>query len=131
IGFLVVFAYYAVMEIAASQTRGHYREIELAGRLHEASFLNAHLARWWPNIVLGIFGICALVWRARYAHRGLPASLPISLPRLSSLWERREIGTSTARSAARPQSSAASRKVIVVVRLPRLRLPGPGLLDRY
>ncbi|HEY0874734.1 MAG TPA: LptF/LptG family permease, partial [Vicinamibacterales bacterium] len=131
IGFLVVFAYYAVMEVAASQTRGHYREIELAGGLHEASFLNAHLARWWPNIVLGIFGICALVWRARFAHRGLPASLPISLPRLSSLWETREPAAAAPSPAPRPRPATGQRNVVVVVRLPRLRLPGPGLLDRY
>lgn len=132
IGFLVVFAYYAVMEIAASQTRGHYREIELAGTLHEASLLNAHLARWWPNIILGIFGICALVWRARFAHRGLPASLPISLPRLSSLWEKREAAAPLApASTPKPQASGGRRNVVVVIRLPRLRLPGPGLLDRY
>jgi LPS export ABC transporter permease LptG/LPS export ABC transporter permease LptF len=131
IGFLVVFAYYAVMEIAASQTRGHYREIELSGRLHEASFLNAHLARWWPNIVLGIFGICALVWRARFAHRGLPTSLPISLPRLTSLWEKRAPAAGSQSAMTRSQATPRRRNVVVVVKLPRLRLPGPGLLDRY
>ena len=134
IGFIVVFAYYAVMQIAENQTRGHYRVIETAGGLHTASFLNAHLARWWPNIVMGLFGVGALVWRARYAHRGLPVSLPVSLPRLSRLWDRTE--PSTAQTVApgttpAPGQSVRSKKVVVVIRLPRLRLPGPGLLDRY
>lgn len=132
IGFLVVFAYYAVMEIAASHTRGYYHEIELAGRLHEASFLNAHLARWWPNIVLGILWICALVWRARFAHRGLPASLPVSLPRPSTPWQKRErMATAAGSGSPRPQATTERGKVVLVIRLPRLRLPGPGLLDRY
>jgi len=133
IAFAVVFAYYAVMMIADSQTRGHYRGIEAAGGLQTASFLNAQLARWWPNLALGLFGIAALIWRARYAHRGLPTAIPISLPRF---WSRGEApkpaGATPARPAARtPASAGGPRNVVVVVRLPRLRLPGPGLLDRY
>ena len=137
IAFAVVFAYYAVMEIATAQTRGHYRAIEAARALHGASFLNAHLARWWPNIVMGLFGLAALIWRARYAHRGLPTSLPISLPRP---WRRPAAATAAgergARSAAplapgRAAATSDARRVVVVIRLPRLRMPGPGLLDRY
>jgi LPS export ABC transporter permease LptG/LPS export ABC transporter permease LptF len=133
IAFGVVFAYYAVMMLADSQTRGYYHAIENAGGLHSASFLNAHMARWWPNIVLGLFGIGALVWRARFAHRGLPTSLPISLPR--RFWARESqpstSATAPARSAARAAATGSGRRVLVVVKLPRLRLPGPGILDRY
>jgi LPS export ABC transporter permease LptG/LPS export ABC transporter permease LptF len=133
IGFAVVFAYYAIMELAAAQTRGHYRGIEGAGGLHAASFLNAHLARWWPNIVMGLFGVGALLWRARFAHRGLPASLPVTLPRLPVGWQRPEPGAAGAggTQAATSARPPGPRKVIVVIRLPRLRMPGPGLLDRY
>lgn len=127
IGFAVVFAYYGIMELAASHTRGHYREIETAGQLHSASFLLANLARWWPNIVLGLFGIGALVWRARFAHRGLPVSVPVSLPRLPAGWQAPSRPAGAARAGAAPRG----KNVIVVIRLPRLRLPGPGLLDRY
>ncbi|MBA2302898.1 MAG: LptF/LptG family permease [Acidobacteria bacterium] len=130
VGFAVVFGYYAVMEIAAAQTRGHYRTIEEAGGLHAASFLNAHLARWWPNIIMGIFGICALVWRARFAHRGLPASLPVSLPRWPFRSRSDPSGVGSPAATGR-RAGAAGPKVIVVIRLPRMRLPGPGLLDRY
>jgi LPS export ABC transporter permease LptG/LPS export ABC transporter permease LptF len=133
VAFGVVFAYYAVMMIADSQTRGYYRGIESAGGLHTASFLNAHMARWWPNIVLGLFGAGALIWRARFAHRGLPTTLPISVPRF---WPRATGQASAsagapARSATRPVAARSARRVIVVVRLPRLRLPAPGILDRY
>lgn len=133
IGFIVVFAYYAVMQIAENQTRGHYRVIETAGGLHGASFLTAHLARWWPNFVMGAFGLGALIWRAGYAHRGVPASLRLSLPRVSRLWERTDTSAATVPATAHRQMArpVKSKKVVVVIRLPRLRMPGPGLLDRY
>lgn len=127
VGFAVVFAYYGIMELAVSHTRGHYRDIEAAGGLHSASFLIATLARWWPNIIMGLFGIAALVWRARFAHRGLPVTLPVSLPRLPAGWSRQAPAASPARAGVgRPR-----HRVVVVVRMPRLRLPSPGLLDRY
>lgn len=127
VGFAVVFAYYGIMELAVSHTRGHYRDIEAAGGLHRASFLIANLARWWPNIIMGLFGIVALVWRARFAHRGLPVTLPVSLPRLPAGWSRQTAAGSPVRAGvSRPRN-----KVVVVVRMPRLRLPSPGLLDRY
>jgi LPS export ABC transporter permease LptG/LPS export ABC transporter permease LptF len=135
VGFAVVFAYYAVMELAAAQTRGHYRVIEEAKGLQAASFLNAHLARWWPNLIMGLFGIGALIWRARFAHRGLPTSLPVTLPRLPAKWRRAGTASAAARAGAVQASTSprptGSRKVIVVIRLPKLRMPGPGLLDRY
>jgi LPS export ABC transporter permease LptG/LPS export ABC transporter permease LptF len=122
IGFAVVFAYYGIMELAAAHTRGHYRTIETAGGLHDTSFVLANLARWWPNIILGLFGIGAVVWRARFAHRGLPIRVPVSLPRLPTGWQR---------STGATGSRTRGKKVVIVVRMPRLRLPGPGLLDRY
>jgi LPS export ABC transporter permease LptG/LPS export ABC transporter permease LptF len=129
IAFAVVFAYYAVMMTADAQTRGHYRAIEAAGGLHTASFFNAHVTRWWPNLVMGLFGIAALVWRARFAHRGLPTALPISLPRV---WSRTGDAAPCAGAGnTTPARPPGARNVVVVVRLPRLRLPGPGILDRY
>jgi LPS export ABC transporter permease LptG len=127
VGFAVVFAYYGIMDVAAAHTRGHYRDIEQAGGLQSASFLVATLARWWPNIIMGLFGTGALVWRARYAHRGVPATLPVSLPRLPDGWQR----PTPAGIPRRPASVAQAKKVVMVVRMPRLRMPGPGLLDRY
>ena len=130
VAFAVVFAYYGIMELAVQHTRGHYKTIEAAGGLHETSFLIANLARWWPNIVMGLFGVGALVWRDRFAHRGFPVSMPVTLPRLLSGWQ-------SSKPSPRPASGPATapptprKKVVVVVRLPRLRFPGPGLLDRY
>ena len=76
IGVAVIFAYYVIMYLAEAHAQGHYRAIETAHRLGSANFALAHLARWWPNIVLGLFGIAALVWRDRFASRQLPRSVP-------------------------------------------------------
>jgi LPS export ABC transporter permease LptG len=126
IGVAVIFSYHVVMFLAEAQTKGHYRALEEARLLGSASFLNAHLTRWWPNLILGVFGIAALVWRARFSERQFPISLPIGIPRLPARW-------SSARAAtAGPQAAApGARRTVVVLRLPRIRMPGPGLLDRY
>lgn len=132
IGVVVIFAYYIVMFLADAQTRGHYHQIEEARQLGSASFLNANLSAWWPNIVLGIFGIAALVWRSRYSERSLPIVIPAFIPqRLQTRWSH------TTTSAPRPGTpasadAAARRKVAVVIRIPRIRVPlQPGLLDQY
>jgi len=129
VGLVVVFAYYAILELAAQQTRGHYRDIEVAQLLATASWVNAHLARWWPNIIMGVFGVGALIWRARFAQRGLPVSFPVRVPQLPAGWQR----TATA-AAERPAARVGGRRpqrVVLVVKFPRLRLPGFGILDRY
>nr|MBA3297564.1 LptF/LptG family permease [Acidobacteriota bacterium] len=129
VGFAVVFAYYAVLLIAENQTKGHYRAIEEAQQLGTASWVNAHLARWWPNIIMGAFGIAALTWRAQFAQRGLPLSLPVRMPQLPTGWHR---DTRAAVPAAGGASTGARpQRVIMVIRFPRIRLPGPGVLDRY
>lgn len=125
VGIAVIFAYYSVMFLAESHTKGHYRAIQEVGGLKTASFVVAHLARWWPNVLLGIFGVTALVWRARYSEARLPIRMPIGLPHLPSSWHR-------APSGAGAGSAGGHRKrVVIVVRVPRLRMPGPGILDRY
>jgi len=130
IGVVVIFAYYVVMFLAEAQTKGHYRGLEEARALGSASFLNAQLTRWWPNIILGSFGIAALVWRARFSERLSPLGLSFGMPRLPSRWS----GTAAApgpTTAAAPAPRAGARRVVVVLRVPRFRVPGPGLLDRY
>ena len=130
VGLAVVFAYYAILEIAAAQTRGHYRTIEEARGLASASWVNAYLARWWPNIVMGLFGIGALIWRARFAQRGLPLTFPVRVPRLPTGWHRHPPSAEAAAPAA--SGTRRPRRVVVVVRVPRLRIPGGmGVLDRY
>ena len=138
VGLVVVFIYYALLEVGAAQTRGHYREIEEAARvakdpsiLINADWTIAHLARWWPNIIMGAFGLGALVWRARFAQRGLPVSIPVKVPRLPVGWQpRADSGTQPAAASAR--GATRSQRVVIVVRVPRLRIPGGmGVLDRY
>jgi LPS export ABC transporter permease LptG len=128
IGIAVIFAYYVVMYLAEAQAQGHYRAIESANGLGSASFALAHLARWWPNILLGAFGIAALIWRDRFASRQLPRTIPLVVPRLAS-W--RSAKRPDRPSAAPAGAPARRSRVVVVVRVPRLRMPGPTLLDRY
>ena len=131
IGIGVIFAYYAIMYLAEAQTQGYYRAIETRKGLGSASFLLAHLARWWPNIVLGIFGIVALIWRDRFSGRQLPSTVSLVVPQVATRWT---TGRSVARTGPAPAAGTAvarRRKVVVVVRIPRVRLPAAGLLDQY
>jgi LPS export ABC transporter permease LptG/LPS export ABC transporter permease LptF len=111
VGVVIIFAYYVVMFLAESLTKGHY--------------LNAHLSRWVPNILLGAVGIAALVWRARFTSAGLPFTLPVRLARAP----RRP------RLVPRPLGAAAeqpkAKGVVLVIRIPRLVAPALGLLDQY
>ena len=123
VGIAVIFAYYIVLYLAESQTKGYYTTPEsIAG----GPFLNAHLSRWWPNILLGIFGVAALIWRARYTEGRLPVRLPIQISRVPRPWQR---GAAPAPAAARPL--VRPNGVRVVIRIPRFAFPAPGLLDRY
>jgi len=133
IGVVVIFAYYIVMFVADSQTRGYYHRIEEARQLGSASFLNAQLSAWWPNIVLGFFGVAALIFRSRYSDRSLPITVPALIPQqLQTRWSRAASGTTINPTGPGASSPAARRKVVVVVRFPRIRVPGqPGLLDQY
>ena len=113
VGVVVIFAYYVVMFLAESMTKGHY--------------LNAHLSRWVPNIVLGAFGIGALIWRARITSARLPVTLPVRFTRTPR--EERENG----RTSLPTESAKVGRPkgVVLVIRVPRFATPAPGLLDRY
>lgn len=142
VGIAVIFAYYIVMFLCESLTKGHY--------------LNMYVSRWVPNILLGAFGGAALVWRARYVEGRLPFRLPVAIARVPMVWRRRRTPAASgvpapalaiAGQASPPQfprsgdgagsemSSAPGTKPaprpVLVIRVPRLRLPAPGLLDRY
>ncbi len=54
IGIVVIFGYYILLYLCESLTKGHYLEM--------------HLSRWVPNLLLLPFGIVALIWRARWAE---------------------------------------------------------------
>ena len=80
------------------------------------------LATWGPNIVLGVAGLALLLWRSRSAERPLRLTLPPS-------WRLRQ---RRGDPSAAPQPANA-RRVVVVVRIPHLRIPvpRPKLLDWY
>ncbi len=124
VGVGVIFAYYIVMFLAEAYVKGYYAAPQPADSQH----LLAHLARWIPNAVLGGFGAAALVWRARFSERQLPISLPFAVPHLPARWSR---GPATDSPAAPPSPRGSRRRVVVVLRVPAFRVPGPGLLDRY
>jgi LPS export ABC transporter permease LptG/LPS export ABC transporter permease LptF len=122
VGVCVIFAYYVVMFLSESAAKGHR--------------MPAELARWMPNLVLGPLGVAALFWRARHAEGRLPLRLPVTLPRwLASrlpAGRRASAAVSTsAQSSRTPSSTAAPRRVLVVVRIPRIGLPTLSLIDRY
>lgn len=130
IGIAVIFAYYVIMYLAEAQTQGHYRGIENAHQLNSASFALAHLARWWPNIILGIFGIGALIWRDRFSSRPLPRTFPVVVPKLTSAWRNRRASRETA-TAVGPSTGGRKPGTVVVIRVPRFDVPSAGLLDQY
>jgi LPS export ABC transporter permease LptG/LPS export ABC transporter permease LptF len=122
VGVAVIFAYYIVMFLAEAYVKGYYAVAQPPGSHYPV----AHLARWIPNILLGLFGVAALIWRARFSERQLPISLPFGVPHLPARWSRGTAAPSQAAPAARRP------KVVVVLRLPAVKLPLlPGLLDRY
>ena len=111
VGVVIIFAYYVVMFLAESLTKGHY--------------LNAHLSRWVPNVILGAFGIAALVWRARVTSAQLPFTIPVRFTRGARIEPGTEAAKQEAGRAAKPKG------VVVVIRIPRFAAPTPNLLDRY
>jgi LPS export ABC transporter permease LptG len=133
IGVAVIFAYYVIMYLAEAHAQGHYRAIETAHHLGSANFALAHLARWWPNIILGLFGAAALVWRDRFANRQLPRAFPLVVPQLKGRWNtgRQPRVASSGTAGPAIASSSQRRKVMVVVSIPKWNLPTAGLLDQY
>jgi len=108
VGIGVVFLYYVIMYTSEALTKG--------------GWLPADLSRWVPNLVLGPLGIAALVWRSRWADGRLPVWL--RLPR----WIPRPVPRT---AVTRTTTAANGRRVVVVVRVPRVDAPSPTILDRY
>ena len=120
VGIGVIFVYYVAMFLAESMAKGHR--------------LPAEWARWVPNIVLGPFGIIALILRARHAEGRLPFGLRFTLPPLPE-WLHRWMPKGKPETASTPGAGATragTRKgTVVVIRVPHLHAPKPGLIDRY
>ena len=57
LGIAVIFSYYVIMYGGEAMAKG--------------ALVSAHLAMWLPNIVLGLMGLCLLVWRSGSVERRL------------------------------------------------------------
>src|SRR5207249_2284072 len=107
LGFGVIFVYYTLLYLS--------RALGFGGWMSPA------VSPWIPNIVLGVGGIALAVWRAKSADQPIRISIPM-------FWQRRAAEAADApASAARP----ARPRIVLVVRVPHLRIPRPGLLDLY
>jgi LPS export ABC transporter permease LptG/LPS export ABC transporter permease LptF len=116
VGIGVIFAYYIAMFLAESMAKGHR--------------MPAEYARWVPNLLLGPFGIVALIWRARHAEGRIPFGLRIPRVKLPA-FARRRVQTGGAAPKTPVPAERARQGVRVVVRFPRLHAPMPSLIDRY
>ncbi len=118
VGIGVIFTYYILMFLAESMAKG--------GQIPAA------WARWVPNLVLGPFGIVALVWRAGHAEGRLPFGLRLPPFRVPAWARRRAKPPANASAPARPPPTRRRAPgVVLVVRVPRLHAPMPSLIDRY
>jgi LPS export ABC transporter permease LptF/LPS export ABC transporter permease LptG len=103
----VVFVYYIILYSA--------RAGAFAGRL-PASF-----APWLVNLVLGAVGVGLVIWRAGSADRPIRFSVP-------RFWR-------GSRDQVAPTEGTAGRRrgerVVIVVKIPHVDWPRPGLLDLY
>jgi LPS export ABC transporter permease LptF/LPS export ABC transporter permease LptG len=102
VGVVVIFVYYVLLWLGQSLVRGH--------------LVPPWLAAWLPNVVLGVLGGLLFLWRDRAADQ--PIRIPMPFKRRPRA------------AASQPARTAASRGV-ATIRIPTLRFPGPGLLDRY
>ncbi len=105
VGLGVVLVYYILLYGARAGATG--------GRL------NPTWAPWIPNILMAVAGLLMLGWRARWADQPIRLALPAFLTRASRNGRERAAAASTA------------KRVVLVVRVPRLDLPMPRLLDLY
>ena len=110
LGAAIVFVYYVLMYMGQSLAKG--------------ALLPPWLAMWLPNIILGAAGIGLLLRRARSTERPIRVTLPF--------FRQRSRGLSAGRPAV-PAASAdrAGSRVVVVIRIPPVSIPGPRILDWY
>ena len=111
IGVSVSFIYYVLLYMARASAFG--------------GVLNASVAPWIPNLVLGPVGVALLLWRARSTDRPILITLPV----------RRAAALSTASGVTlplqMPSPEPRQSRVVFVVRVPHLNLRWPSILDVY
>jgi LPS export ABC transporter permease LptF len=108
LGIAVIFVYYILLYGA--------RALGMSGRISPT------WAPWIANIVLGLVGAALTVWRARAADRPLRFSIP-------AFWQRAEPAASA--GAGGPLAYPSRERVVIVLRVPRLDVWRPRLLDAY
>jgi LPS export ABC transporter permease LptF/LPS export ABC transporter permease LptG len=108
LGFGVIFIYYVVLWGARAAAQGGQ--------------LSPEWAPWVPNIIMGAAAVVLLLWRrAPVAQEPRRFRVPA--------WRRR---AAPAEAGPRPSSPGAGRpSPVILVRVPRLTLPHPRLLDVY
>ena len=120
LGVAVILVYWGLLGLAESWTK--------AGNWGGArGGFPAWLARWFPNIILGIVGIIAVWWRGRSSGGALTLEVPGWLTR----WRKKKPVAAAATAAGDGKPAAAPPRPVLVIRIPRLSIPAPRLLDRY
>ena len=120
VGIAVIFAYYIVMFLAEAYVKGYYAGPQPPG----TEVPDGALRAMGPERDSRSVRCRRPRLAGAFSERQLPISLPFALPRLPVRWS----SGAAVRHAARP---GRNPNVVVVLRVPALRLPGPGLLDRY
>lgn len=112
IGMGVIFIYYVLLWGARAAAMG--------GRF------SPELAPWLPNIVMGALAMLMFIWRSRSADRPIRFSLP-------AFWRRRnaQAAADDASAGLSAAPTGLAQRVVVVVRIPHINIPGPRLLDVY
>ena len=105
LGSIVIFVYYILLYFSRALSYG--------------GWISPSVAPWIPNIVLGAVGIALATWRAGSADQPIRVSIPL-------FWQRRQV-----EPAPGSVPVAARQRIVVVVRVPHLGIPRPGLLDLY
>ncbi|HUR35832.1 MAG TPA: LptF/LptG family permease [Vicinamibacterales bacterium] len=111
IGMGVIFVYYVLLWGARAAAMG--------GRF------SPEFAPWLPNVVMGGLALLMFGWRSRWADQPIRFSVPAFWRRGSS---DSAAGTTNADS---PGGTTAGTRVVVVIRVPHITIPGPRLLDLY
>ena len=109
LGIGVIFVYYVIMFTAEALAKGHR--------------VPAWLAMWLPNIILGVVGVVVLVWRTRAPDQPMRIVWPSWLS-----WPSRLVPREPTPAEADGHSPP---RALIAVRVPRVELPWPRLLDIY
>ena len=132
VGIAVIFAYYILMYLAESYTKGFYSGDNASLK----TLAVAQVSRWVPNIILLPFGILALIWRARWAEGRIPFRSVVRLQNVVGAWlnQRRAAADAASSSTGATGAAVPGRRrggVRVVIRIPRVNWLMPNILDRY